>query len=88
MNLEVLIPLVVAGVGGILTAIGALIKIIFKAKADYIKQTKELNKEIIDLINSNKKQVDKLSKAFGLYVENNGVKPEIKEQVKDILEKE
>lgn len=95
MNFEAIVSILVAGFAGIIGAIGGLIKIIYKSKVETIKAQNEGNKELLnklqettEQVEHNKKKVEKLNQAFGLYVANNGVSQEVKDQVYKILNEE
>lgn len=64
----------ITGLVTIITTLTASTIAIIKAIAKYYKKSD--------------KRVDKLTQAFNLYVQNNGVPAEIKKQVQDILNKE
>lgn len=86
LNLEAIVAIIVSGFAAIVGALAAFIVKLYKAKAEYVRATKEASDETIKAIKSNEEMVDRLTRGFKLYVENNGVPPEIKQQVREILE--
>ena len=98
-NLELMVSILVGGFTTILTAVGVVIGKIYKSKAEYIKAQNEGNQQLLNELKeskqelkelkedskTNKKRIEKLNQAFGLYVANNGVPQKVKDEVYQIL---